>query len=267
METHKALYFLHIPKTGGMTIGVGIARFLNRNGLAKYPPTPPPHPDVDEGYAFIQGHLGRYPISRVPNLTVATLVRDPLDRAISNFLYIYNRVLVNRPEYAAIEKMEDKLKFYLFDDVYYTAHRNIQSKFICSEPETNNFRNIPSDIEVDYRNRSKQWYLVDVDLSFDLVKSYIDSFEIVNTTNKVPVFLDRIITWFNQNYPNLSVKELEGGLTHINASLVEDNNQSYTTVDLKDKLTDEDIAKFLDLNSIDFELYEYVYNREVQENV
>lgn len=267
METNKTLYFLHIPKTGGMYVGSSIFRFLNRNGLPKYPPTPPPHADVDENYAFIQGHLGRYPISRVPNLTVATLVRDPLDRAISNFLYIYNRVLINRPEYVAIEKMEDKLRFYLFDDPYYTAHRNIQSKFICSEPETNNFRNIPTEIELDYRTRSKQWYLVDVDLSFDLVKSCIDSFEIVNTSNKVPVFLNRIIAWFNKNYPNLEVKELESGLTFTNASSVEESNQLYTTEDLKAKLTDEDIAKFLELNNIDFELYEYVYNREVHNNV
>lgn len=268
MNTNRSLYFLHIPKTGGMTVGVAIAKFLNRNQIAKYPPTPPPHPDVDGGYAFIQGHLGRYPISRIPNLTVATLVRDPLDRAISNFLYIYDRVLVNKPEYVAIEKMEDKLRYYLFEDPIYISHRNIQSKFICFEPEINNFKDIPDDIESDYQNRSKQWYLLDSELTFELAKKYIDSFEIVNTTNNVVLFTDRVVSWFNSNYPNMEFKTLDSGLFHINPSLVKTETDTYTTKSLKEVLTDEDIVKFLDLNDIDFELYSYVYEKErlIREN-
>jgi len=262
MTTNKTLYFLHIPKTAGMTVAVTLTQFLNQNNLSKYPPTPPPHQDISSEYAFIQGHLGRYPISKIENLSVATLVRDPLDRAISNFLYIYDRVLSSRTEYSSLDTMELRLKYYLFEDPIYISHRNIQSKFICSEPEVNMFKDIPSDQESDYLTRSKQWYLKDIDISFELVKENIDNFEIVNTTNKVDNFVQRLVDWFNVNYENLEFKTLNNKIFNINDSSVKFGKQQYTTPSLKSSLSDQDIANFLDLNSIDFELYEYVYNLE-----
>jgi hypothetical protein len=264
MNINKRLYFLHIPKTAGMTVAANFGQFLIKNNIPKYPPSPSPHPDISNDYAFIQGHLGKYPISRVDNLSVATLVRDPLDRAISNFLYIYNRVLANREEYINIEKIEDKLRYYLFDDLQYVSHRNIQSKFICSEPESNKFKDIPTEIESDYNNRSKQWYLKDIPITFDMVKQNIDSFEIVNTTNNIEVFIDRLVSWFNTNYPNLEFKSLEFQIFTINSSSLQLDEINYTTETLKELLVDEDISKFLDLNDIDFDLYSYVYEKELE---
>ena len=247
-----------------MTAGITIGQFLVANNLPKYPPSSPPHADVSSEYAFIQGHLGRYPISKIENLSVATLVRDPLDRAISNFLYIYNRVLANREEYLNLETIEAGLKYYLFEDPNYIAHRNIQSKFICSEPEENIFKDLPVDGQLDYENRSKQWYLKDIEITLELVKSYVDQFDIVNTTTNVPVFINRLVDWFNTNYPDLETKSLSSEVFNINDSSVLFANKTYTTENIKTSLSDEDIIKFLDLNSIDFELYEYVYNIESQ---
>lgn len=262
MTINKTLYFLHIPKTAGMTSGVSLGQFLVDNNLPKYPPSSPPHGDVSSEYAFIQGHLGRYPISKIENLSVATMVRDPLDRAISNFLYIYNRVLSGKEEYLNLKTLEAGLKYYLFDDPNYIYHRNIQSKFICSEPEENIFKDLPVDGQLDYENRSKQWYLKDVEITIELVKSYIDKFEIVNTTTNVPVFINRLVDWFNTNYPDLEKKSLSSEIFTINNSSISFANKTYTTESIKTSLSDEDIVKFLDLNSIDFELYEYVYNLE-----
>lgn len=262
MTINKTLYFLHIPKTAGMTSGISLGQFLVDNNLPKYPPSSPPHGDVSSEYAFIQGHLGRYPISKIENLSVATMVRDPLDRAISNFLYIYNRVLSDREEYLNLKTLEAGLKYYLFDDPNYISHRNIQSKFICSEPEENIFKDLPVDGQLDYENRSKQWYLKDVEITIELVKSYIDEFEIVNTTTNVPVFINRLVDWFNTNYPDLETKSLNSEIFTINSSSLSFANKTYTTESIKTSLSDEDIEKFLDLNSIDFELYEYVYNLE-----
>jgi hypothetical protein len=262
MTINKTLYFLHIPKTAGMTSGVALSQFLIANNLPKYPPSAPPHGDVSSEYAFIQGHLGRYPISKIENLSVATIVRDPIDRAISNFLYIYNRVLSGKEKYLNLKTLEEKLKYYLFTDPDYISHRNIQSKFICSEPEVNMFKDIPSDQESDYLTRSKQWYLKDIDISFELVKENINNFEIVNTTNKVDTFVQRLVDWFNVNYENLEFKTLNNKIFNINDSSVKFGKQEYTTPSLKSSLSDQDIANFLDLNSIDFELYEYIYNLE-----
>jgi hypothetical protein len=262
MTINKTLYFLHIPKTAGMTSGIALGQFLVANNLPKYPPSSPPHGDVSSEYAFIQGHLGRYPISRIENISVATLVRDPLDRAISNFLYIYPKVLSMKEEYLNLKTLEAGLKYYLFDDPDYISHRNIQSKFICSEPEENIFKDLPVDGQLDYENRSKQWYLKDIEITPELVKSYVDQFDIVNTTTNVSVFINRLVDWFNTNYPDLEIKSLSSEIFNINNSSVSFANKTYTTESIKTSLSDEDIVKFLDLNSIDFELYEYVYNLE-----
>ena len=264
MTINKTLYFLHIPKTAGMTSGVDLGQFLVANNLPKYPPSSPPHGDVSSEYAFIQGHLGRYPISKIDNLSVATLVRDPLTRAISNFLYIYERVLANKEEYLNLKTIEAGLKYYLFDDPNYVGHRNIQSKFICSEPEENIFKDLPVDGQLDYENRSKQWHLKDIEITPELVKSYVDEFDIVNTTLNVPLFVNRLVNWFNTNYPDLETKSLSSEIFNINNSLVTFGNKNYSTESLIFSLSDEEVAKFLDLNSIDFELYEYVYNLERQ---
>ena len=262
MEINKRLYFLHIPKTGGTTVASNFGQFLINNNISKYPPSSPPHSDVSNDYAFIQGHLGRYPISKVDNLSVATLVRDPLDRAISNFLYIYDRVLKNREDYSAIETIEEKLKYYLFDDEFYFSHRNIQSKFICLDPGSNKFKDEPTGEELEYINRSKRWNLPEKDVTLKKAKSFVDSFEIVNTTRNVNLFINRLIDWFNTNYPELDVKQLNFPISDANVSILKYGELEMTTESLKQLLTDEDILRFLDLNSIDFDLYEYIYNKE-----
>lgn len=261
MIVNKRLYFLHIPKTGGMTVALNFGKFLINNKIPKYPPHAPPHDDEFNKYAFIQGHLGKYPISRTENLSIATLVRDPIDRAVSNFIYIYDKVLKNREEYKSIPTIDGRLKYYLFEDELYFSHRNIQSKFICSQPELNHFKDSILD-EEEYRIRSKSWYLEDIQMNFDMVKLIIDDFEIVNTTLNLKVFINRLVKWFNDNYPDLPVKEIDSQIFNINESSLNFYGTDYDTQKLKMHLSDEDIEKILELNSLDFQLYEYVYKKE-----
>jgi hypothetical protein len=174
MNSKKSLYFLHIPKTGGMTAAANLALFTIANGLKRYPPSVLPHEDVSQEHSFIAGHLGRYPISKIENISVATMVREPLSRAISNFKWIYNRVLENRPDYVSLPSIEDKLKYYLFEDPMYISHRNIQSKFLSSSPAENMYKDrLPDPSE--YQTRSKSWYLEEIDLTFNLVKEAVDT--------------------------------------------------------------------------------------------
>jgi hypothetical protein len=126
------------------------------------------------------------------------------------------------------------------------------------------FKDLPIDGESDYLTRSKQWYLKDVEITPQLVKSYIDEFTIVNTTLNVSLFINRLVDWYNVNYPELETKSINTEIFNINDSSVKFENKVYTTDTLKLSLSDKDIEKFLDLNSIDFELYEYVYNLERQ---
>jgi hypothetical protein len=261
MNINKRLYFLHIPKTGGMTVALNFGRFLINNNLPKYPPSAPPHDDEFDKYAFIQGHLGKYPISKTQNLSIATVVRDPVDRAVSNFIYIYDKVLKNREEYKSIPTIDGRLKYYLFEDELYFSHRNIQSKFICSQPKLNRFKEAILE-EEDYVTRSKSWYLEDVEMDFDMIKLLVDDFEIVNTTLNLNLFINRLVEWFNNNYPDLPVKGIDSQIFNINESSLNFYGTEYNTQQLKMYLSDKDIEKMLELNSLDFELYEYIYNKE-----
>jgi hypothetical protein len=261
MENNKKLYFLHIPKTGGVTVMTNIYRYLTKHGISAYPPSPPPHDDDFDKYQYIQAHLGRYPLLKSDNIAIASLIRDPVERAISNFGYIYNRVLENRSDYLNIDKPVDKLRYYLFDDEFYFSHRNIQSQFICSQPEKNMFKDMTERNEEEYVTRSKNWYLQDVDLDIETVKKYVDEFEIVNTTNHVKEFIYSIIAWFNKNY-GVPLMDSDTSIFSGNENPLTIDGVAYSTQDLKNELSDEDIEKILDLNSIDFELYEYVFDKE-----
>jgi hypothetical protein len=262
MDTNKSLYFLHIPKTGGMTAAANLASFAIANGLKRYPPSVPPHEDVSQEHSFIAAHLGRYPISKIENIAVATMVREPLSRAISNFKWIYNKVLEGRPDYANISSIEEKLKYYLFEDLMYTSHRNIQSKFICSSPAENMYKDrFPDPSE--YETRSKSWYLKEVDLTFDLAREAIDSFEIVDTTDNVERFIHRVVSWFNDNYPDLKTKKINYEILPINQTSLTDSGNTISSEFLMKSLSDSDIEKFFNLNSIDVEIYQYVKDKNI----
>jgi hypothetical protein len=237
-----------------------IVPFVRINRLDTYPPSPPPHEDVSPDYAYIQGHLGRYPISLIPNLDVATLIRNPMDRAISNFMFIYNRVLESRAEYSALSSIEEKLKYYLFNDEDYFSHRNIQSKFVTSSPLENKAKDFSDSFKEsqEYKTRSKSWYLQEVDISINFVKESIDQFAIVDTTENIERFINKIIAWFNYNYPDLEYKELLQEIGILNKSVTIEAGEEVSKNQLASSISQEDFDRFQELNSIDFELYSYV---------
>jgi len=260
MDINKRLYFLHIPKTGGTSVSVQLHAAFVENSITHYPPTPPPHNDNFNEYVFIQGHLGRYPIDKTDNLDVACLLRDPLDRAISNFLFIYNKVISKSEVYSAIPEFIDKLKYYFFDDLGYIRHRNIQAQFICNSPATNIFKDSISNSSTEYKIRSQAWGLQEQEFTLEMAKAYLDKFAIVNTIENHEQFLQDIKKWFLDNY-SITIGEYTNNKM-INTSLVTYNEVEYTTTVLKSMLSEEDIQRFLELNSIDFELYEHVYNKK-----
>lgn len=256
MRINKRLYFMHIPKVGGISIMSQVKIVLNQLGLPSYPPSPPPHDDNFNDYLYIQGHLANYPLDKTENLDVACIIRDPLDRAISNFLFMYqnNNFFVNK--YLNINNFLDKLKYYLFKDKDYFYHNNIQSKFICYSPDKNYFNKIEDD--VDYlQKRSKGWFLPDMTPSLDETIEKINSFNIVGTTKNHDVFCNKISDWFNINY-NFSISFNNNII--INQSSIIYDNENYDTIKLRNMLSKEEIILFLNNNLIDFELYDYILN-------
>lgn len=216
-------------------------------------PAPPFNKDLSE-YNYIQAHIGTYPINKINNLSVACMLRDPVDRSISNFLWIYERLLKNDKKYLKHSKIINKLKYYLFEDDFYFEHNNIQTRFICNES-----KNIVFEKNIDYRDWSKSWCLKNTDISFEFAKNQIDSFDIVGTLDNFNYFNDQIEKWFLNNYNINFVKK-------SNIKILESNlDNMYTTKYLKSLLTKKNIYDIINNNALDFKIYNYV--KEKNENI
>jgi hypothetical protein len=259
MEINKRLYFLHIPKTGGSSLNFQLEKYLLNNNIPKFPPSGPPYTDNFDEYVYITGHFARYPIDRTSNLDIACLFRDPLDRAISTFLYIYNKILLFSNEYSNIDAFIDKLRYFLFDDPDYFGHRNIQSKFICNEPLINTIENKGEEIFW-HKKKTKDWAIEKKEITFDLAKTNLNKIQIVGTTENHDIFMNNIKDWFFINY-NIKID-----FTNFikNKSSIIYNDELYNTKKIKNMLSKNDRKKFLSINNIDSELYSYICNKEIK---
>jgi Sulfotransferase family len=269
--TNKQLYFMHIPKAGGMSLMATLEPVLRASGLPYFM-----HRYTDDSCTdlntcvFLQGHFGLYPLTKNSKFETAILLRDPLDRAVSNFAMLHRmNVLDKSAEYLSLETLEEKLKYYLFEDVLTTNHRNIQSRFMSTsgdysilniifDPAANTHKQNekakaalqPSN----YSKKARQWFLGDAPLNWESVKSTIDNASILGTTENHNGFVDKVIKWLQNNYPQ-----------HITTDLVPEHltaNTSglagHSTENLKALLSDDDKAKVYEYNYIDARAYRYV---------
>ena len=204
-------------------------------------------------YNYIQAHLGTYPINKINNLSVACMLRDPVDRSISNFLWIYERLLKNNKKYLNYSEMINKLRCYLFEDDFYFEHNNIQTRFICNESN-----DIVFEKNIDYKDWSKNWCLKNTNTTFEFAKKQIDSFDIVGTLDNFNYFNSEIEKWFLNNYKTNFIKK-------SNIKILESNlDNIYTTKYLKSLLTTKEIDAIINNNDLDFKIYSYV--KEKNEN-
>jgi hypothetical protein len=218
-----------------------------------YPPSAPPHKTNFNEYLYIHGHFARYPIDKLNNADVACLFRDPLDRAISTFLHIYDKTLFFSNKYKNIDSFIDKLRFYLFEDLDYISHNNIQSKFISSSPKINISINKHGE-PVWRKEKNKTWGLEEKDIDINLVKKNLNDFKIIGITERHDDFMHNINQWFLLNH-KVQIK-LEKKI--LNKSSVIFDGIEYSTKILKEMLLEKDCDKFLNNNQIDLQLYNYV---------
>ena len=278
----KRLYSLHIPKCGGLVLDV-LAQVLNKHNVATYTAKNVLEYTSFSDYSFVSWHFATTFID-TENTDTACILRDPVDRAVSNFLWLTRiQVLRHRQGFYVQEglSMLDRLKYYLFEDTFYTEHKNIQTKFLSSKvsqlaidnyyqklnPDTFTYED---DIEhFSNINRTRNWFLDDSTPSLEIAKATLDRCKIVGVVDDHESYISQILDWVKDNLElDLSeefAEELKGiGIgtplrPYYNYSYVLDSEQDkyYTTQSLKALLTQEEIDRIYADNSMDVELYEY----------
>jgi hypothetical protein len=258
----KRLYFLHIPKVGGMNISSSVV--LNKN-ISIYNTSN--IYTVEDFYSaqYVYGHMGITPIKKDPNLSVACILRDPLKRFISNFIHsnnVSNSNLNQNKEYAKIKNIEDKLRYYLFEDSFYSTVNNFQSRSIFNEMKEDAFDNMfKKNSEKEYEQIEKKdnlWYLSNKTFCFEDIKNIVDSFDIIGTTENHDKFFENFSQWFLYNCNERILKN-----NNFPSKIKNNQGYEYTTESLFNMLNKNEKDKFESMHSIDFELYRYVTDKNV----
>jgi len=253
----KQLYLLHIPKTGGTSVSATLRHALSSRDLIWHKNARPPHNYDFSDFIFIDAHLGNSSRIISKNTEVACLVRNPIDRAVSNFLWIHDSVLSKNIRYKTIEKISDRLRYFLFEDEDYLFHQNIQSKFICNPVSDSVFS---ENFSFKYEEYSKTWFIENFPISAKLAIRNVNKFELVGTTDCHKEFMKSISIWMESN---LGISVLEEDYEHALKSELNTENQLITTDILVEQLSSYELKRIIENNIIDYEVYRHVKNNQL----
>jgi hypothetical protein len=267
----KRLYFLHIPKTAGKSVGYEIGNELKKNNVSHYISTHYPNDSDLSKEIYFSGHFGTYPIEKFPDISVSCLVRNPIEARVSYFNFIYGRNDLDVPKYNDITGYINKLKYYLFEDEDFFVHNNYQSRYICNPTDEivfadRSFWEKNEDAIYDSYNFSKgkgfNWFVKNDNTSIENATKMISSFDIVNTVESIDAHYNLLSKWFLDNHGvklNLNYNNI------VNASNTFFKGSLWTTKKLVDMLTDKEKEKILENNYIDYHVYSMVKDMEKNE--
>ncbi len=259
----KQLYFLHIPKTAGQFITEAIKDALDKSGIENYFIYNGAFASQErlKNSIYIGSHFGTYPMDIIEGIDTVTILRDPVERAISQFNFLYEDRY--KELYKNIDGYLSRLRFYLFEDKNMLGLRNYQARFLCNPANPRRFESeeefekLINELSVPFGFGFPNTWFVENDLtSLTFAKSQLDKIDIVGTADSLDSVLESIKMWFLNNY-GIDIKYSD---KKINSSSILENGKVYTTQDCINMLTEEELKTLKDINSIDQELYQYAKN-------
>jgi hypothetical protein len=263
MEVHSRLYLLHIYKTGGTSVLHSIKDVLDKNGLPWFPKQEVPAQKISDfnRFAYIQRHIGLYPIGKAENLSVACILRDPVERIVSNFAWTFKAFVRDNPKYLEFNSIEEKLRFYLFEDDDHKSQNNMQTRFVCNSVSEELFFDLFNCGPREYlkHNKTNGSFISNELTDIKLAKDNLSTFDIVGTINNHESFVHKIRGWFQEKY-DLEFEDTKE--MRENSGLIDFNGEQYSSKRLLQMLSQSEIDRVREANQLDQEIFEYAKKLE-----
>jgi hypothetical protein len=218
---------IHIPRCSGIYIKTHIVNDLKTKKIPYFATN---HgevfPDTFNEKKFISGHFGLTPLKYRNDLINISLVRDAVDRFLSNFVYI-NSNFKGAHLYAQLENWIHNKKQYNLQAR--SLNKNINETFYNSLDHGN-------------ERAHEGWCLENGEIDINEIKNLIDSMALIDTLENHSSFLIKLNDLIYKTY---------GFYTFSNKNAI---NENFTTL----KVSNEMRKKIEEINSLDMEVYDYV---------
>jgi hypothetical protein len=250
------LYFLHIPKTSGSFIEAIIKshkkEWPSSFVFGHHLPNPNQKNKLIEFFnsdklkscQFIKGHFATTPYQFVNNIQAFSLIREPLDRAMSFFKYVTRAVDITYPQSVYS---------------YLKQNPNLQSANFISDLKWIEVFETEEDIHRFKNLDSYPYYLDTPKISFEELLLQIKQKNITISTMENKLFLLEEL--------ELAISNLLGEDIIFNPELQTDTGYRVQynpyTMDLS-CLTQDIKEEFKMLNNLDYQLYNYVKDHETK---
>jgi hypothetical protein len=218
---------IHIPRCSGIYIKTHI---INDLKVKKIPYFASNHreifPDTFNDKKFISGHFGLTALKYRNDLINVGLVRDPVDRFLSNFIYLHTSFKGAHLE-AQLEKwIENPLQ------------HNLQAKSLSKSLDESLYNSLDHGSSRAYNG----WCFEQGTINIQETKDFIDSMALIDTVDNHSSFVAKLNDLCYQTY---------GFYSFSNKNAI---NENYQNISISDIIK----SRIQELNSLDMEIYDYV---------
>lgn len=223
----SSINHIHIPRCSGIYIKTHIVNDLK---IRKIPYFATNHGEVfPKTFAdkrFISGHFGLTALKYRDDLINIGLVRNPLDRFISNFIYLH-------PSFKGAH-LEAQLENWLENP----KHHNLQARSLNKNLDENFYNSLDHGIQ----RANESWCLEEGEVDIKEVKDFIDSMALIDTLDNHSSFISKL---------NDLCYDAYGFYSFSNKNAI---NENFQTIKISESIKN----KIEELNSLDMEIYDYV---------